>query len=403
MATVLIFLALLPALYGVLITGDFSQYVYKPSRRQVRWVLTNRRYLISAALLLWALGLAWHLSINPTKPVLLIVTAILLLLFLTAGFLMPGYILFRSLNQPEWITVAEANDQLDPDEPVIGLEINGDARAYPVDTILRPHMVHDVVGGEAVTMSYCMLCNSAMAFKPAVAGEKQQFITPLQWENNLMLYDASSQHLVQQLTGRIIGGADEGEALQAFPTRIMPWSAWRQLHPETKVLHHPPRQLFDKMARTMFRTQIHEPNQVQEAPIFPTIEHFDPRLPNKSKVLGVCVQDACKAYPVTYLQQHHVVNDDLHDTPLLIVYDPELDAGDVFYREHAGKTLTFQQEIGPGGDLLLRDEETGSHWNVTGLAIAGSLEGSQLRPTTHFSRVYWFSWANFYPQTEVAS
>ena len=136
MATVLMLLALLPAIYGVMITGDFSQYAYKPTRKQVYFVLRKRLYLISAGILLWLAGFVLHLLFTPINAWFLIISGILLLLFITAGFLMPGYILFRALHQPHWISVTEANDYLSSDESVIGIEINGDARAYPVHDLI---------------------------------------------------------------------------------------------------------------------------------------------------------------------------------------------------------------------------------------------------------------------------
>ena len=403
MATTLFLLAVLPAFYGLLITGDFSQFMYKPSHSQIRFVLRYRWFLLGGSVLLWTLGLLFHLQAAPVSSWLLLLTGFLIILFSIAGFFMPGYILFRSLNQPDWISTDEANHHLQEEETVIGLEINGDARAYPVDMILRPHMVNDEIGGEAVTMSYCMLCNSAMAFKSAFRDEELSLITPLQWENNLMMYNPSTEHLVQQISGRIVGGRDDGESLQSYPTRIMPWRAWKKLHPDTSVLYHPPQNPFDSFVRKMFRTNIHEPNMVQEAPVFPTITRFDSRLPNKSRVLGVCLGEDCKAYPIDYLFRNPVMNDTLGEQLLLIAYDQKLDVADVFDRQYEGQTLTFRHEIDENGNFLLVDEQTASRWDMTGKAISGPFTGAQLQPYAHFNRVYWFSWFNFFPETRLAA
>ena len=400
MATILCLLAILPAFYGVMITGDFSQYAYKPSHKQVYFVLQNRAYLIGASIVLWVGGLIWHLLISPTAWWVLILCGLLTTAFIIAGFFMPAYILFQGVHQPQWLTVEEAK-HVSPDEPIIGLNINGDARAYPVDAILRPHMVHHTVGGEPVSMTYCMLCNTAMAFKPELAGQKLNLIAPMQWENNLMLYDPDTGNLVQQITGEILYGPAAGQNLSQYPTQIMSWQAWQSLHPQTKVLHHPPQGIFDKFVRTMLRTQIFEPNFKQTAPIFPTIKQFDERLANKAEVLGVCVETQCKAYPITYLQQHPVLNEQINQTDLLVAYDGQQDIGDVFYSQHEGQKLTFTPKT-DGDSFRLLDAETNSTWTMTGEAIAGPLQEAKLNPYPHFNRVLWFSWFNFYPQTEVA-
>jgi len=89
--------------------------------------------------------------------------------------------------------------------------------------------------------------------------------------------------------------------------------------------------------------------------------------------------------------------------PLLVAYDPKLDIGDVFDRRFDGKVLTFGAGVSADGTLLLVDEETESKWNILGEAIEGPLQGNRLAPYPHFNRVFWFSWVNFFPDTDVAS
>jgi hypothetical protein len=153
----------------------------------------------------------------------------------------------------------------------------------------------------------------------------------------------------------------------------------------------------------MLITQIFEPNWRQEEPIFPTIPRFDERLPNKAPVLGLCVGEVCRAYPLALLQEKGTINDEVNDVPLLIAYDARRDIADVFRREHAGQTLTFRCEIDDADVYRLIDQETGSQWELTGRAIAGPLQGGQLGSHTHFSRAMWFSWANFHPEPALAA
>ena len=403
MATVFFLLALIPAFYGAMIGGDFSQHLYKPSHKQVKFFLTYRWYMLGVSILLWLLGLIYHLQIEAVARWIVILSAALLALFIVAGFFMAGYIMFRSVRKPVWLPASEASSHYSEDEPVIGLEIDGDARAYPIDVVLRPHLVYDTVGGEAVTMTYCMLCNSAMAFKSEFERQDLEFMTPMQWENNLMIYSPGTEHLVQQLTRNVVGGRDDGKELETFPTRIMSWKAWRYLHPGTKILYHPPKKGFDQLARYLLRTKIHEPNQQQEAPIFPTITRFDSRLPNKAEVLGVCVEGSCKAYSIEFLKEQNVLNEELNGKALLVAFDPNLEVADVFEREHEGQQLSFQSSVPESGEFQLIDIETHSTWDMTGKAIAGPLKGTQLAPYTHYNRVFWYSWINFFPETELAA
>ena len=53
---------------------------------------------------------------------------------------------------PQFVAAAEA--PLQPDELVIGLVIDGEARAFPVTTLNRREMVNDVVGGTPVLVTW---------------------------------------------------------------------------------------------------------------------------------------------------------------------------------------------------------------------------------------------------------
>ena len=400
MTTILLLSALLPVAYGMLIGGDFTQMIYKPSYSQINFILTNRRQLIGSSLMLWLAGLLGHFFVQPVSPWLLTVTGLLLGLFTTMGFMMSPYILFKAVRQARWLSPKEADIYLKPEDEIIGVVVNGDSRAFPLDAVLRPHMVKEKIGNLDVTLSYCMLSNSAMAFHSEIAGQKLDFVAPLQWENNLMFFDPASGSLLQQLTGRSVNTPRE-QTLTALPTQIMSWQAWKTIHPDTQVLHHPARGLFDTAVRYMLRSKIYRPNKEQEPLIFPTIDSIDDRLPRKAEVMGVCVEDDCKAYAVSDLGNRPVHNDLLGGTPLLVTYDKNLDFGDVFKRQVADRILTFWQEVNKDGQVSLVDRETGTHWAMNGKAISGPLEGQQLEPYAHFNKVFWFSWANFFPQTAV--
>jgi hypothetical protein len=78
--------------------------------------------------------------------------------------------------------------------------------------------------------------------------------------------------------------------------------------------------------------------------------------------------------------------DDSRDVGMAALYSRDLD----------GQTLTFALDA----DGTIRDEQTGSAWNVFGTALDGALAGSQLQQIiagTHF----WFAWAAFQPETAV--
>ncbi len=392
-------LALCPAGLAALITGDFSQLVYKPTTDQIYFVLRNRRRLAAASAGFWLIGLILSLTVYPVPNWIPAVSALITAALAAMGWIMPGYVLFRGVMEPHWLAAEQADRLLRTEEPVIGLTAAGQARAIPIRWIHRPHLVYDQIGEDQVTITYCLLSNSAMTFRTGHNGSHLEIFTPLQWENNMMLYDPKRGQLYQQLNGEVLVGPEQGLSLERLPTRIMPWSAWRKLHPDTAVLHHPPRGLFDRIVRRM-TGKLLITNRLQDAPIFPTIRTFDDRLPKKAEVLGVEFDGAQRAYPLELLSLKKVVNDELAGLPLLLVYEPYQDVAEVFVRRVAGQTLHFQQKS--DGELFrLVDRETGSTWSLGGEALDGSLAGSSLEPYPHLNRVLWFSWSNFHPQSEI--
>jgi hypothetical protein len=120
-------------------------------------------------------------------------------------------------------------------------------------------------------------------------------------------------------------------------------------------------------------------------------------------VLGVCIENACKAYSLSLLEEKNVLNDELNGTPILVAYDPDNGAADVFGRQSANTTLTFSAIKDGTAPFKMIDDESNSTWDMTGLAIDGPMKGTKLEPYPHFSRVLWFSWINFFPETELAT
>ena len=141
-----------------------------------------------------------------------------------------------SIDAPEFIAVAEAND-LAATEPVIGLVIDGDARAYPLRILIRHEIVNDTVGGVPVAVTYCPLCNSAVVFDRRVAGEATEFGTTGNLRNSdLVMYDRATESWWQQFLGEAIVGARTGTRLKALPARLESWERFAQRFPDGRVL-----------------------------------------------------------------------------------------------------------------------------------------------------------------------
>ncbi len=376
MATLLIALALIPVLIGVLITGDFTQKVYKPTSLRIIYRVFRYRYgLMALSAILWLAGVIVHFSVAPTNPAWLVIVAGLIVVQAIMGFFMSPYIAFPQVKQPQWRDVDSMAEHLALDEAVLGVEVNGDARAFPVKWLERPHIVKAEIGGVPVTMTYCMLSNLGVAYRTEQNGEPMDLIAMVQWENNLVLYNTARQQAIQQIDGTISYGEDAGQQLVQYPTWRMSWRAWQELHPESAVFYHPPVNAIDRLARHLLTQFIGIPTREQPEPWFRTIARFDNRLPNKTRVIGVRHNRVSRAYTPDLAYQVGAINDELGGQSITVFADQQRGVIDVFDCTIAGQVLSFEPVT--NSDLFV-DHQTQTQWNINGEALSVHWRGNSL-------------------------
>ena len=387
------------ALFSFFIMGDFTQQFYKPSRRTVLIVKHHQYWLMAAAIAFWVAAWGFHQSGDGRYTGVLVLTGILTLLLLFMSFYASYLILFQAIRHgdAQWLSAADADQYLDADEQVVGIEINGDARAYPVKWMRGPHVVEETIGSQPVAMTYCMLTNMGQAY--AAEDRLPSFKTLIQWNNNLVLYDTENKQLLQQIEGETTGDATP-QPYDEYPTRIMSWAAWRKFYPETQVLYNPATSPRERMVATILGRVIEPAHMKDDKAFFPTIDYIDQRLPSDELVVGIRAGNTARAYSTAYLKDNRTVNTTFVDLDLLVVADPHSDATDVFRRTHNGTSLNFAYQE-DGAAFAMRDSETGSTWDFYGRAVNGRLKGEQLERVNHVSMVYWMVWSNFYPDTEL--
>lgn len=141
-----------------------------------------------------------------------------------------------SIDEPSFIPVAK-EAELGDTEPVIGLIINGDARAYPLRILMWHEIVNDVVGETPVTVTYCPLCNSSIVFDRRLAEGVVDFGTTGMLRNSdLVMYDRQTESWWQQFLGEAIIGSLTGRKLTMIPSRLESWASFKARAPEGKVL-----------------------------------------------------------------------------------------------------------------------------------------------------------------------
>ncbi len=141
-----------------------------------------------------------------------------------------------SIDDPRFVPVSEVTDLADT-EPVIGVTVNGEARAYPLGIITRHEIVNDTIGGVPVTVTYCPLCNSSIVFDRRVDGQVLDFGTTGKLRNSdLVMYDRQTESWWQQFLGEAIVGKMTGKTLKMLPSRQESFARFRARAPNGKVL-----------------------------------------------------------------------------------------------------------------------------------------------------------------------
>ena len=144
-----------------------------------------------------------------------------------------------SIDDPTFQPVSAEAELVDR-EPVIGLEIDGDARAYPLRILTWHEIVNDTVGGRPVIVTYCPLCNAALVFDRTLDGVAVEFGTTGKLRNSdLIMYDRAGETWWQQFTGEAIAGEKLGQTLTLLPSRLESWGEFKARHPEGRVLTPP--------------------------------------------------------------------------------------------------------------------------------------------------------------------
>ena len=318
----------------------------------------------------------------------------------------PGRDGIPPLDSPNFVATTEADSWLQALEPVVVLELNGDVRAYPLQLLIWHEIVNDLVADVPVAVTYCPLCNSAVALLRTLDGTVYDFGTTGYLRHfDLIMWDRQTESWWQQVTGEAIIGKLTGKQLEFLPTSIDPWKNFKQAHPNGMVLSR--------------NTGYGRPYGQSLYPSLDRIDEQSPSLegsggvslPTMERVAGVTIDGVSVGFPYSTLAHERVANYAIHGTDVVVFYEPEtltpfkdsdadadvrsVGAAGVFSPHLNGRKLTFKFS----GDGIV-DVETGSRWNLLGQADEGPLTGQRLEPLLHGDH-FWFAWLAFNPTTQV--
>jgi hypothetical protein len=309
-----------------------------------------------------------------------------------------------AITNPQMETVEQASAWLNPQSPVIVVEVEGEARAYPQAILMWHEIANDEVGGVPLSITFCPLCNSSIVFDRRVGEAVLEFgVSGLLRKSDMVMYDRQTDSWWQQFTGEGIVGQYAGQSLTLVPSQVVGFGQFVARYPEGLV-----------MSRETGYSRSYGMNPYRnydEGDPFLFSGNLDRRLPTMERVLAVRVKGQPVAYPFSVLSEQKVINDEVEGRALLALWQPgvatALGAGTIDEGRDIGTAALYERTLADGQTLsfvmaegVLRDEQTGSTWNLWGEATEGPLAGQRLFRTLAAPH-FWFAWAAFYPETAV--
>jgi hypothetical protein len=298
------------------------------------------------------------------------------------------------IEEPEYITVTEADGRMNDGDVVFVLEASDPVKIFPQYVLVWHEIVNEDLAGEPISVTYCPLTGSAVGYMGLVGTEATTFGTSGKLVNsNLVMYDRETGSYWPQVLGRAITGAYKGEVLDQFPLVWTRWGNAKAEYPDALVLSDDTGFLRN-YGSDPYGSYLDEDSYYYKGNPFMPVMNRDARLSPKEVVIGVKSGGSQLAILKSRVAEERVVNLVVGDTPVVAFYDEDLDAVRVFVRIIEGQVLEFASE---GSGIV---DDRGSTWSEVGRALGGPLEGASLVHADYFD-VMWFSWVAYYPDTEL--
>jgi hypothetical protein len=222
-----------------------------------------------------------------------------------------------AIFEPRLIAAVSAS-YLKPDDRVIGIDLDGVPRAYPISILNWHEIVNDKINQHSFAVTYCPLCGTGVAFYSKLRGKEAEFgVSGLLYNSDVLLYDRETESLWSQILGEAISGKLVGEKLKAIPISHTTWRDWLSQHPDTTVLSENtgfsrdysrnPYRGYEKSRSLYFQVNNTAPDT------------YHP----KEEVIGVEIDGAFKAYPFVELDKQDLskFEDTIKGTRITISWD----------------------------------------------------------------------------------
>ncbi len=309
-----------------------------------------------------------------------------------------------SIDEPRFQQAGDV-DWLGDDEPVLSLRVGDETRAYPMQIMTWHELVNDTFGDVPVTVSFCPLCNSAVAYHREVGETVLDFGTSGRlYNSSLVMYDRQTESLWTHFNGTAVVGELAGTELELLAMQTVSWSSFKRAHPDALVLSRE-----TGFTRDYGRNPYPGYDDVSQAP-FLFDGDTDSRLLAKQRVVAIRHNGDSVAVVVDDLAAAGVIDLEVGGEVLTVWHMPgtasgldtelvadgrDIGATGVFMAVVDGSQRSFERA--PTGLFV---DSSGSAWDILGNAVSGPDVGAQLTPIEHLD-TFWFAIAAFDPDIRI--
>ncbi len=309
----------------------------------------------------------------------------------------PGKDGIPSIDVPEFSSASEIQF-LEDEDLIIAVKVNDEIKAYPHPILDWHEIVNDRVDGKPLAITYCPLTGTGIGWDRDLGnGEVSAFgVSGSLYNTNLIPYDRRSDSNWSQMQLRSVNGQRAGQRIVTYPVVETTWRTFKALYPDALVMN-----TNTNFSRNYQEYPYGDYRTNNDLILFP-IDHPDDRLPAKDRGLGILINESSKFYPLTLFTNANTIVDQFAGQNLLII-GSQSDNYIVAFEQQLADGTTITPAANPTSTLaaVMVDTE-GNEWNLFGEAISGPRTGSQLQQVESYIG-FWFAWATFYPEIELAN
>lgn len=341
---------------------DLAYFLYT-----YRWYF---RVLFAGLLLFGSVSTNWKRKWVPAVPI----TLLAIVIYMT-NFKMAADAMFQQPKQVIYKNIYE--NKIDSNRLVIGVEFNGETKAYPIQLIGYHHLLEDTIGDKVILVTYCTVCRTGRVFEPKVNEQYEQFRLVGMDHFNAIIEDVTTKSWWRQATGEAIAGKLKGTKLTEVLSKQTSLGKWLHLHPQTLILQADP--AFTKHYDSTFKYE----SGISKSKLTGTDSLS---WKDKSWVIGIKIGDAAKAYDWNRLKKERIIHDTLNKTPIVLLLAKDNKSFFAFERPSLSDMFVLKNDTLTMGN---------NYFQINGAGIDTKV---QLKPIFVYQE-FWHSWQTFQPRT----